>query len=88
MAQAFDERRFEVAGEPAPIAEQVGTSFARAYFSVSLNGVLAYRGGSGPSSQLTWFDREGHNLGEPENRATMAYKSADGTRGLGPYRGD
>jgi Tol biopolymer transport system component len=63
MAQAFDERRFEVAGEPAPIAEQLVTSFSRAFFSVSLNGVLAYRGGSGPSSELTWFDREGHNLG-------------------------
>jgi Tol biopolymer transport system component len=62
MAQAFDERRFEVVGEPAPIAEQVGTSITRAYFSVSLNGVLAYRGGSG-RSELTWFDRKGHNLG-------------------------
>jgi hypothetical protein len=71
MAQAFDERRFEVAGEPAPIAEQVGTSITRAYFSVSLNGVLAYRGGSGPSSELTWLDREGVTIwGEPENRAT------------------
>jgi hypothetical protein len=38
MAQAFDERRFEVTGEPVPIAEQVRTSFSRAYFSVSLNG--------------------------------------------------
>jgi Tol biopolymer transport system component len=63
MAQAFDERRFEVTGEPAPIAEQVMTSFSRAYFSVSLNGVLAYRGGSGASRELTWFDRQGHNLG-------------------------
>jgi Tol biopolymer transport system component len=62
MAQAFDERRFEVTGESAPIAEQVATSLTRAYFSVSLNGVLAYRGGS-VSSELTWFDREGHNLG-------------------------
>ena len=63
MAQAFDERRFEVAGEPAPIAEQLGTGFTRAYFSVSLNGVLAYRGGSALSRELAWFDREGHNLG-------------------------
>jgi hypothetical protein len=70
MAQAFDERRFEVAGEPAPIAEQVRTSFSRAFFSVSLNGVLAYRGGSGPSSELTWFDRKFTIWGEPENRET------------------
>jgi Tol biopolymer transport system component len=82
MAQAFDERRFEMAGEPAPIAEQVGTSITRAYFSVSLNGVLAYRGGSGPSSELRWFDREGHNLGragEPGDYRDMAL-SKDASR--------
>jgi Tol biopolymer transport system component len=83
MAQAFDERRFEVVGEPAQIAEQVGTSITRAYFSVSLNGVLAYRGGSGlSSSQLTWFDREGHNLGragEPGYYADMTL-SKDASR--------
>jgi hypothetical protein len=83
MAQAFNERRFEVAGESAPIAEQVGTSITRAYFSVSLNGLLAYRGGSGlSSSQLTWFDREGHNLGragEPGYYADMAL-SKDASR--------
>jgi hypothetical protein len=74
LAQAFDERRFEVACEPAPIAEQVGTSITRAVFSVSLNGVLAYRGGS-VSRELTWFDREGHNLGragEPSDYLDMA----------------
>jgi hypothetical protein len=82
MAQAFDERRFEVAGEPAPIAEQVVTSFTRAYFSVSLNGVLPYRGGSGPSRELAWFDREGHNLGragEPGDYQDMAL-SKDASR--------
>jgi Tol biopolymer transport system component len=82
MAQAFDERRFEVTGEPAQIAEQVVTSFTRAYFSVSLNGVLAYRGGSGPTSELTWFDRGGHNLGragEPSYYEDMAL-SKDASR--------
>ena len=66
MAQAFDDRRFEVAGEPAPIAEQVRSAFTSAFFSVSRNGVLAYRGGTGASRELTWFDREGHNLGRAE----------------------
>jgi Tol biopolymer transport system component len=82
MAQAFDQRRFEVAGEQAPIAEQVGTSITRAYFSVSPNGVLAYRGGSGPSSELTWFDREGHSMGragEPGYYLDMAL-SKDASR--------
>jgi len=63
MAQVFDERRLEAVGEAVPVADQVGTSLTRAFFSVSANGVLAYRTGSGANSQISWFDRQGHNLG-------------------------
>ena len=63
MAQPFDHRRLQTAGEPVPIAEQVGTSITRAFFSVSANGVLAYRSGGSANTQLTWYDREGHVLG-------------------------
>jgi Tol biopolymer transport system component len=63
MAQAFDERRLEVVGEPVPIAERVGTSITRAFFSASSNGIAAYRAGLGASTELMWFDREGHHLG-------------------------
>ena len=71
MAQPLDARRLELAGEPFPVAEQVGSTLALGYFSVSANGVLAYRaGGAGGNSQLVWFNREGKSLatlGPPAN---------------------
>ena len=83
MAQAFDERTFEVVGDPTPIAEQVGTSITRAYFSVSPAGVLAYRaGGAGPSAELTWFSRDALSLGRAGDSGyyeDMAF-SKDGAR--------
>jgi hypothetical protein len=42
MAQPFDSKRLELAGEAVPIAEQVATSITRGAFSVSTTGV---RGG-------------------------------------------
>ena len=36
----------ELAGEPFPVAEQVGSYLSHGFFSVSANGVLAYRSGS------------------------------------------
>jgi eukaryotic-like serine/threonine-protein kinase len=65
MALPLDARRFEPAGEPFPLAEQVGSWLATEFFSVSANGVLAYRNGAaiGGGSQLVWFDRQGKSLG-------------------------
>ncbi len=65
MAQRFDADRLQVSGQPFPIGEQVvpSVSFGLAPFSVSANGVLAYRRGAG-STQLTWVDREGKRLGQ------------------------
>jgi eukaryotic-like serine/threonine-protein kinase len=65
IAQPFDERRLETAGDGIPVAEHVGTSISRALFSVSPAGVLAYRGGSGAATELQWFDREGRAIGRP-----------------------
>jgi hypothetical protein len=45
MAQALDPKRFELAGDSFPVAEQVGSFLALGFFSVSANGVLAYRSG-------------------------------------------
>jgi len=59
LAQAFDDRRLELVGDPAPVAEGVGTIFNTGYFSVSANGVLIYRTGNGDLSQLAWVDRQG-----------------------------
>ncbi|SPE38254.1 Serine/threonine protein kinase [Candidatus Sulfopaludibacter sp. SbA6] len=84
MAQAFDARRLEMAGEAVPIAEGLPDG-GPPLFSVSTTGVLAYRtGGAGflPTTQLTWFDRAGKNLGtvgEPGQYNTVAL-SPDGTR--------
>ena len=64
MAQALDPKRFELAGDSFPVAEQVGSFLALGFFSVSANGVLAYRSGSfGGNPRLVWFDRGGKSLG-------------------------
>ncbi len=57
LAQGFDIRHLELAGDAVPVAERVDN------FSVSENGVLVYRTGVGQVSQLTWLDRQGKTLG-------------------------
>jgi Tol biopolymer transport system component len=86
MAQPFDVGLRELTGEAVPIAEGFGTlPFGGApAFSVSTTGVLAYRlpGAFGGNGQLTWFDREGKNLGtvgEPGEYSSVSL-SPDGTR--------
>ncbi|HXB70266.1 MAG TPA: protein kinase [Candidatus Acidoferrales bacterium] len=85
MALPLDASRFEPAGEAFPLAEQVGSWLAMGFFSVSANGVLAYRngGGGGASSQLVWFDRQGKSLGAlgpPGVYGTGPALSPDGSR--------
>jgi len=71
LAQRFDVHSFRLTGEPFPIAEHVGRMAVAqgVQFSVSENGVLAYRIASGPAeSQLAWYGRDGKRLapvGEP-----------------------
>jgi serine/threonine protein kinase len=82
MAQAFDSGRMELSGEPATVAEQVGTFRDYGFFSASASGALAYRTAAGETSQLTWLDPQGKALdtaGEPGNYYTVAL-SPDGTR--------
>jgi Tol biopolymer transport system component len=65
MAQEFDTRAGQLRGEPAVIAEslvQGRINDHRYEFSVSGNGVLAYRAAS-MDVQLAWFDRSGRRLG-------------------------
>jgi hypothetical protein len=85
VAEAFDARRLELAGEAVPIAEDVSGA-AAPQFSVSTTGVLAYRTGGigvgGPITQLTWFDLTGKTLetvDEPGQYNTVAL-SPDGAR--------
>jgi Tol biopolymer transport system component len=69
VAQPFDASRLEVSGEPVSVLEEevarlAGTTLAApAFFSVSTNGVLAWRPATGDHRQLTWFDRTGRKIG-------------------------
>jgi Tol biopolymer transport system component len=63
MAQAFDEKRLELVGEPLPVAEKVDSAGVYGLFSASKNGVLVYRTGTNTNTQPTWFDRQGKILG-------------------------
>ncbi|CAN5810978.1 hypothetical protein BH20ACI3_BH20ACI3_18250 [soil metagenome] len=65
-AQAFDASKLQLAGDPFPVAEQVGYVQSNSYavFSVSGNGILIYRSGTFSNrNQPTWFDRRGNQLG-------------------------
>ncbi len=66
MAQAFDERKFQLTGDPVPIAEQVQFDFSlsRAAFSVSENGILVSQSGTALADrQLLWYERDGKQAG-------------------------
>jgi Tol biopolymer transport system component len=68
MAQRFDVEGLRLIGEPARIADGVGYNplNGRNTMTVSENGILAYRAGTGtgvPVTELAWFDREGKRLG-------------------------
>jgi Tol biopolymer transport system component len=84
IAQAFDARRLELAGEAVPITEDL-PDLGPPTFSVSATDVLAYRTAVAAgisTTQLTWFDRAGKMLGtigEPGQYPTVAL-SPDGTR--------
>jgi hypothetical protein len=66
MAQAFDEKTLQSAGDLFPVAEQVsiGPQTPHVQASISSNGVLVYWGGGGlGENQLAWYDRTGKPLG-------------------------
>jgi len=84
LAQPFDVRRLELFGEAVPVVEQVGTFLTGGLFSASANGILVYRAGGSPETQLTWLDQRGKRLGrvgEPGAYLTLAI-SPDGTRAV------
>jgi Tol biopolymer transport system component len=81
MAQPFDPDRLELSGQAFTVLEQVtrlsgNTTAGIAHFSVSTDGVLAWRAGSpAEPRQLTWFDRSGKllgKLGEPALQYALA----------------
>jgi len=84
MAQPFDTGKLQLTGDPAPVAEHVGTTQSIGVFSVSPSGTLAYRGGAQTGNyQLTWFDQQGKLLsvfGQPGSDQDIVL-SPDGTHG-------
>jgi eukaryotic-like serine/threonine-protein kinase len=77
LAQPFDPKRMEFAGDAVPLAEHVIS------FSASPNGALAFKTAAGQGNQqLTWYDRKGGVLstaGEAGSYNALAL-SPDGTR--------
>ncbi|HEY7189170.1 MAG TPA: protein kinase [Vicinamibacterales bacterium] len=86
MAQPFDARRLELQGMPVPVAQDVQiTWYATGAFSVSDNGVLAYRPASASGTfQTAWFDRQAKTLSTigPPGTDTGVALSPDGKRGV------
>jgi Tol biopolymer transport system component len=84
MAQGFDASKLQLSGDAFPIVEDVDAlANGAASFSVSQNGTLSYRNGTGTGiSQLAWFDRNGaqsEKVGEPGDYRGL-YLSPDGKR--------
>jgi serine/threonine protein kinase/Tol biopolymer transport system component len=85
LAQPFDVERLELSGEAFSVAEPIAFNpgGGNAAFSVTSNGLLAYRTGSSTAnSQLAWFDRSGRQLrtiGPPANYLNPTL-SPDGRR--------
>jgi eukaryotic-like serine/threonine-protein kinase len=80
VRQAFDLKKLVLVGEPAVITHRVliglTRGLARAAFSVSQNGVLAYRTRTETGrTELVWLDRQGRRLasvGEPGDYSNPA----------------
>ena len=67
MAQSFDQRNLKLSGEAYPVAEDIelyGESGPTGYgaFSVSADGILAYRAGVSSIVQFAWVDRANKQL--------------------------
>jgi Tol biopolymer transport system component/predicted Ser/Thr protein kinase len=85
VVQAFDSGKASLSGDPIPIADQVMTvgPGSGGGFSISQNGVVAYRRALPPLvNDLTWYDRQGKRLGTVGERAayTNPALSPDGKR--------
>ncbi len=81
VAQPFDSKSGALAGDPVPLAQDLGIdAVGLAHFSASHNGVVAFRSGEAGGGRLTWVDREGGSeepVGEPADVAATAL-SPDG----------
>jgi len=77
LAQRFNAERLELSGEAVPVAEGIPLDGGNrlSAFSVSNSGALTFRTGGSAATQLTWFDRNGKQVGVaglPGNYTTPA----------------
>jgi serine/threonine protein kinase len=86
MSQPFDAEKLQLKGEPVPVAAGVAsTNYAFGRFTASNSGSLAYiqsTASAGADTLLTWFGRDGKNLGTigpPGNYQNLSI-SPDGSR--------
>jgi Tol biopolymer transport system component len=65
MAQRFDTRRFELEGDPVPVAQDIGLDSSNGVVAIAASdtGVLAYRTGAA-QRVLRWVDRTGKLLSQ------------------------
>jgi eukaryotic-like serine/threonine-protein kinase len=84
LAQPFNTSRRELAGEAVTVADGLASNGSAYPFSISTNGVLAYRGGGkAESDQLTWYDRQGKvagTTGEAASQVVSVRLSPDGSQ--------
>jgi serine/threonine protein kinase len=85
VARQLDLDRDELVGNPQILADDVGiNAFNKGAFSVSYNGMIAYRGGALDLRQFRWYDRfgkAGDVVGEPDPNDLRAPElSPDGRR--------
>jgi Tol biopolymer transport system component len=91
VARPFDLDRLELVGDGIPLGESAAAAgYGGAAFSVSANGVLAYRSSLLMESELVWLDRSGKRLGSVGR--PLAFRdfelSPDGSRvALDPFDG-
>ncbi len=84
LAQPFDVDRLMLAGEPRLVAESVAAHAFGSFgdFSISPNGVLAYRVAEPAKQELVWLDRTGRSVAtigdRPGNRRNSLRLSPDG----------
>jgi len=92
IAQAFDPQSLTMSGDPVRIAEGITVDAAmnRAAVSVSSNGTIIYRTGSGGGQrQFVWFDRRGQeteHVGEQDDNGILGPALSPDGKHIAMYR--
>jgi hypothetical protein len=86
MGQGFNAPRMGLAGEPMPLADEIGAvrSLSLAPISVANNATLVYQSTGKPTRRMVWFDRNGNEISEVPDAGEWgpARISPDGKRAV------